>query len=456
MKKFVYVLVCCFTILSCSDDFVELFPANNLSSGEYYQTREDFNAGVIAAYAKLQGQVGIYFELMEWRSDNLDLLAPTAGSQDRFNINKFQETSANVEITNAWANFYNGIFRCNQVISNMPNANFDEQLMSQYEAEARFVRALTYFNIVRLWGDAPIVLAPITAEESLSVGRRPVEEVYSVIEDDLVFAVENLPSTYPLSEFGRATSGAAKTLLGKVYLTQGKFEECINTLNQVLTTYQLLPDVADVFDANNEQNQEIIFSIRFDKEIQGEGHGLWFAVTDISISPLTNKLINAYDANDDRLPLITYQSVDNRLAPGKFVDEQSEATQTFGNDYILLRYADVLLMYAEALNAQGYQANGEALNLLNSVRTRAGLSAYTTTDLPNQSSFKAAILNERFLEFPLEGHRWFDLIRTNTAITEIETGIGVNIQNFQLVYPVPQSEIEKINNPEIFYQNEGY
>jgi len=456
MRKYSLLILSLFVILSCNDDFVELFPENNLSSGEFYKTQQDFNAGVIAAYAKLQGQVGIYFELIEWRSDNLDLLAPTAGDQDRFNINKFQETSANEEIRNAWANFYNGIFRCNQVISNIPNADFDQELVNQYEAEARFVRALTYFNVVRFWGDAPIVLSPITQEESLTLGRSPVEDVYNVIEEDLLFAVENLPASYSQQNVGRATSGAARTLLGKVYLTQGKYEDCINTLNQVLNQYQLLDDVADVFDTNNKENQEIIFSIRFDKEIQGEGHGLWFAVTDISISPLTNKLLSAYDEEDNRLPLITYQTVDNRLAPGKFVDEESEVTQNFGNDYILLRYADVLLMYAEALNAQGYQANGEAFNVLNQVRTRAGLPAYTSSDLQNESSFQQAVLNERLLEFPLEGHRWFDLIRTNTATEEIQSGIGVSIQNYQLLYPVPQSEIEKINNPEIFYQNEGY
>ena len=456
MRKYSLLILSLFAIVSCSDDFVELFPENNLSSGEFYKTQEDFNAGVIASYAKLQGQVGIYFELVEWRSDNLDLLAPTAGDQDRFNINKFQETSANVELGNAWANFYNGIFRTNQVIANIPNANFDAELVNQYEAEARFIRALTYFNVVRFWGDAPIILNPISAEESLTIGRSSVEDVYNVIEEDLLFAVENLPASYSQQNAGRATSGAAKTLLGKVYLTQGRYEDCINTLNQVINQYQLLDDVADVFDTNNEQNQEIIFSIRFDKEIQGEGHGLWFAVTDISISPLTDKLTSAYQVDDNRLPLITYQTVDNRLAPGKFVDEESEITQRFGNDYILLRYADVLLMYAEALNAQGYQANGEAFNVLNQVRTRAGLSAYTSSDLQNESSFQQAVLNERFLEFPLEGHRWFDLIRTNTATEEILSGIGVSIQSYQLLYPVPQSEIEKINNPQIFYQNEGY
>lgn len=457
IRNYIQISLLILLASSCSDDFINISREDSLNSADFYKTQDDFNSAVIAAYSKMQGQVGLYFELVEWRSDNLDLLAPTAGTQDRFNINKFQETSANGIVQNAWANFYNGIFRANQVTSNIPNANFDQTLAQQYEAEARFVRALTYFNVVRLWGDAPIILTPQNAEEALNVGRSPEAEVYNVIEEDLLFAVNNLPASYPSQSFGRATSGAAKALLGKVYLTQGKYGDTVDILNEVLGEYQLLDDVAEVFNPDNETNAEVIFSIRFNKDVLGEGHGLWFSVTDISISPLTVKLNNAYDSNDARLSLITYQPVGNRLAPGKFVDEESEIIDNkFGNDYILLRYADVLLMLSEALNAQEYQSGGQAFDLLNEVRERAGLDAYTATDLPDQQSFQNAILNERFLEFPLEGHRWFDLIRTNAFAPEILSGIGETIQLFQLLYPVPQSEIEKINNTDLFYQNEGY
>ena len=113
-------------------------------------------------------------------------------------------------------------------------------------------------------------------------------------------------------------------------------------------------------------------------------------------------------------------------------------------------------MLAEALNEQSYQSNGDAFNYLNDVRIRANLSPVTSSEVSDQASFRDAVLNERFLEFPFEGHRWFDLIRTNTADTEINSGIGVSIQEYQLLYPVPQVEIEKINNESLIYQNEGY
>ena len=448
-------LISLLILFSCSDSFTDITSENDLTTDNFYQTADDFNTAVLGAYAKLQGQVGIYFELVEWRSDNLDLLAPTAGTQDRFNINKFQETSANQLITSAWDNFYNGIYRCNVITDNITNIVFDEVLKKQYEAEARFIRALTYFNIVRFWGDAPLVLNLVSVEESLRIGRSPIAEVYNVIESDLTYAMNNLPTSYPAQDFGRVTQGAAKTLLGKVYLTQNRYDDAVNILNQVVDQYSMMGDIVDVFDTENKNNSEIIFSIRFNKNIQSEDHGLWFGISDISTTPFTPKLLSAYEPFDRRLSLIDYQPIGSLLVPGKFFDTES-SFRSFGNDYILLRYADVLLMLAEALNQQGYEASGSAFNYLNAVRERSGLESLTPTELPNQDDFKEAVLKERFLEFPLEGHRWFDLTRTNTAATQINIGIGVNIQNYQLLYPVPQTEIQKINNSIIFYQNEGY
>lgn len=463
MKTHIYsVLAMVLISASCSNDFVELVSQDFLSSEEFYQTQDDYNSAILAAYAKLQSQVSIYFELVEWRSDNLDLGAPTSGTQDRFNINKFQETFANGEIQEAWGSYYNGILRTNAITDRIGNADFDDEIKRRFEAEARFIRAMIYFNIVRFWGDAPIILSEVTPEESLKIGRSPANEVYQAIESDLEFATSNLPQS-DAQDLGRATSGAALSLLGKVYLTQGKYTEAVSVLNSVIGQYSLLNNIVDVFDPNNKANNEIIFSIRFDKEVEGEGHGLWFAVSDISTAPLTTKLKNAYTTTDTREVLIDYVPSGNLLVPSKFLDTESTATRRFGNDYIILRYADVILMLAEALNEQGYQATGKAFDLLNQVRTRSGLYALTANDLPNQDAFRNALLLERFLEFPLEGHRWFDLIRTRKARAEINSGVtqvnsndGLIIQEFQLLFPVPQSEIEKINNTDLFYQNEGY
>lgn len=441
---------------SCSSDFTDLTSENALNTGNFYKTKDDFNAGVLAVYAKLQGQVNTYFELVEYRSDNLDLLAPTSGTVDRYDICKFKETSANGLIQDAWSNYYNGIFRANVIIDKIGSASFDENLKKQYEGEARFIRALTYFNIVRFWGDAPLVLKEITVAESLTTGRSAASKVYEAIENDLKFAAANLPASYPSSDFGRATSGAAKALLGKVYLTEKKYPESVAVLNDIVTKYSLQSDVTKVFDTSNKSNTEIIFSIRYNKDLTGEGHGLWFGLPDVSASSFTSKLVNAYQTVDARKGLIDYKKIGNQYVPGKFYDTQSTTTLNYGNDYILLRHSDVLLMLAEGLNEQNYQATGSAFDYLNAVRVRSKLPKLTSTDLPNQTSFRNAVLNERFLEFPFEGQRWFDLIRTNTAQAEINSAIGISIQSYQLLFPVPQSEIEKINNKSLFDQNDGY
>jgi len=245
-------------------------------------------------------------------------------------------------------------------------------------------------------------------------------------------------------------------LLGKVYLTEKKYTEAVSILNGIVGQYTLLADVKDVFDTDNKLNNEIIFSIRFDKEISGEGHGLWLNVSDVSTSDISPKLIDAYEALDARKFLAEYQSNGSLFAPGKFLDEESSSTRRYGNDYILLRYADVLLMLAEAINEDSYSTSGDAYTYLNNVRSRAGLTPdLTSTELPDQASFRAAVLNERFLEFPYEGQRWFDLARTNTAKDELAI-LGKTVGAHQLIFPIPQAEIEKVNNPDIFPQNPGY
>ncbi|TLX75969.1 RagB/SusD family nutrient uptake outer membrane protein [Labilibacter sediminis] len=453
MKYKIIILFAVLSLYSCEKGFLDLAPHDEANTENFYQNENDFNTALIAAYAKLQSEIGIYFEMIEYRSDNIELSAPTAGTQDRYNLDKFEETSANGILLDAWATYYNGILRCNEVISRIKSTDFD--MKDQYDGEARFLRAFTYFNLVRFWGDVPIILAPVSPEEALNIGRSDVRKVYESIENDLLKAIDQLPSSYSGVDAGRATSGAAKALLGKVYLSQKKFADAKNILEEILGDYSLLSNVADVFSVNNKMNSEIIFAIRFNKEVVGEGHGGWFTVSDVSISPITDVLKDAYDASDNRKNLIEYTQSGAAFKLNKFFDESSSTTKKEGADYIILRYADVLLMYAEALNEIAYNPNGDAFKYLNEVHERAGLTTFTSSDLPDQASFNAAILKERQLEFPFEGHRWFDLVRTGTAKTEMAKN-GIIVDEFRYIFPVPQTEIEKMNNTDIFDQNPGY
>ena len=462
MKK-ILVLASLATLLmtSCGDSFFDLEPASSVTIDKVYKTASDYNVAVIGCYAKLQSQVNFYTECCEYRSDNLSLGAPTAGTQDRYDIDHFTEKPSNGILSSYWANFNNNVYRCNLLLDQIDGANFAENLKKQYKGEAMFIRALNYFNMYRIWGGVPATKHVVSAAEALKVARYSDEQMFDLIAGDLKEIVDNnyLPETYSSADMGRATSGAAKALLGKVYLTFHKWTEAKDILSQLIGKYQLVSPIAQVFDVDNKNNNEIIFAVHFNKEIEGEGHSYWYNLTNASDDTnQTSSLLNTFPTGDARKDLITYVQVEKTVRlMNKFYDTKSPTFKTVGNDQILLRYADVLLMYAEALNEIQYDASegSLALKYLNAVRQRAGISNLTAKQLPTQEKFRKGILVERQREFPYEGQRWFDLVRMGFAKSVMAEN-GVEIKDYQLLFPIPQQEIEKVGNKSILWQNPGY
>lgn len=462
MKK-ILVLASLATLLmtSCGDSFFDLEPASSVTIDKVYKTASDYNVAVIGCYAKLQSQVNFYTECCEYRSDNLSLGAPTAGTQDRYDIDHFTEKPSNGILSSYWANFNNNVYRCNLLLDQIDGANFAENLKKQYKGEAMFIRALNYFNMYRIWGGVPATKHVVSAAEALKVARYSDEQMFDLIAGDLKEIVDNnyLPETYSSADMGRATSGAAKALLGKVYLTFHKWTEAKDILSQLIGKYQLVSPIAQVFNVDNKNNNEIIFAVHFNKEIEGEGHSYWYNLTNASDDTnQTSSLLNTFSTGDTRKDLITYVQVEKNVRlMNKFYDTKSPTFKTVGNDQILLRYADVLLMYAEALNEIQYDASegSLALKYLNAVRQRAGISNLTAKQLPTQEKFRKGILVERQREFPYEGQRWFDLVRMGFAKSVMAEN-GVEIKDYQLLFPIPQQEIEKVGNKSILWQNPGY
>lgn len=446
---------------SCGDSFFDLEPASSVTIDKVYKTASDYNVAVIGCYAKLQSQVNFYTECCEYRSDNLSLGAPTAGTQDRYDIDHFTEKPSNGILSSYWANFNNNVYRCNLLLDQIDGANFAENLKKQYKGKAMFVRALNYFNMYRIWGGVPATKHVVSAAEALKVARYSDEQMFDLIAGDLKEIVDNnyLPETYSSADMGRATSGAAKALLGKVYLTFHKWTEAKDIFSQLIGKYQLVSPIAQVFDVDNKNNNEIIFAVHFNKEIEGEGHSYWYNLTNASDDTnQTSSLLNTFPTGDDRKDLITYVQVEKNVRlMNKFYDTKSPTFKTVGNDQILLRYADVLLMYAEALNEIQYDASegSLALKYLNAVRQRAGISNLTVKQLPTQEKFRKGILVERQREFPYEGQRWFDLVRMGFAKSVMAEN-GVEIKDYQLLFPIPQQEIEKVGDKSILWQNPGY
>lgn len=469
MKKYSFLLILSVLFLAsaCTDSFFDLEPSDKVPKDKIYKTAADFNIAVVGCYAKMQSQVSFYTECSEYRSDNMVLLAPTTGTQDRYDIDQFKETAANGLLDNYWANFNNQVYRCNLILDQIDGVDFDANLKNQYKAEALFLRAYTYFNMFRVWGGVPITRKVVDVKEALSIGRSTEQEMYDLIVGDLQVIVDNnmLPTSYRGDDVGRITLGAAQSLLGKVYLTFKKPLEASKVLEQVLGKYSLQDQPGDVFDVDNKMNSEIIFAVRFNKNLinkegKSEGHGYWFAINNpANAENPSPQLLSAYsDPADKRKDLISYTQVEsNQYVLKKFYDTKSATTNTVGNDQILIRYADVLLMYAEALNEVAYSnlQSSPALKALNEVRTRAGLQPLEISSLPNKDAFRKAILIERQLEFPFEGHRWFDLVRMGYA-KEVMAESGHIITESQLLFPIPKSVIERVNNMDLVWQNPGY
>lgn len=462
-KKIVLLLCLPFVAGGCSDKFFDLQPNDKVTTDKVYKTAKNFNMAIIGCYAKLQGQVMINYEMCEFRSDNIYLNAPTTGTQDRYDIDQFQDKASNGIVSDAWANFNNNVYRCNLVLDKIDGADFAEKLKNQYKAEALFVRAMTYFNMYRLWGGVPLTRKVVSVEEASKIGRATNEQMYDYIAGDLKEIIDNnmLPVSYSNTDAGRATIGAARALLGKVYLTFGKWAEARDVLAQVVDLYSLVA-INDIFDVNKKLNPEIIFAVCYNKSIVGEGHGFWYSIANLTDNNMqTKNFLDCFsEAGDKRKELVTYVKVAGEKSVcvmNKFYDTRDATTQNVGNDNVILRYADVLLMYAEALNEVGYSNDptSPAIGAINQVRKRAGLQDIDVAGLSNSNLFREAILLERQRELPYEGHRWFDLVRMGAAVKAMAAN-GHTIQSYQLLFPIPKSELERVNNTELLWQNNGY
>jgi len=478
MKSYRFLLLLSFFALgSCKDGFLNLTPISETNDLNFYRNAEDMLNAVNAAYASLQFD-GLYsqglYAIGEGISDNTEILDAQSGI-DISQLDAFTTLSNNGIVNTTWNDHYRGILSCNTVIDRSEGVTMDQQLKDRYVGEVKFLRALMYFNMVRIFGDVPLILKETT---DVSVGytfsRNPVNEVYDQIIKDLQEAEQKLPVSYTGNNIGRATSGAAKGLLAKVFLTQKKWNEAAAKTKEIIDaqTYDLLPSYADIFKINNKNNKESLFEVQYKKG--GYGLGSPFnnrfaprlagvAVTTIGAGSGHNlptaDMNKAYEVGDLRKEVSMAQGY---TSAGKFVDAPfikkyldpaPFAANDADNNWPVLRYADVLLMRAEALNEIGYAADGEAFTLLNRISKRAGLAEKKSQAIATQADFRLAVENERRVELAFENHRWFDLLRTDRAIT-VMNAKGFNVQPFRLLLPIPLTQIQI--NPDKIKQNPGY
>ncbi|CAN5519529.1 RagB/SusD family nutrient uptake outer membrane protein [soil metagenome] len=475
-----YILVLLLALTACETQ-LDLSPVTNLTNVTYYKTAEDAKAAVGACYAQIGG-TDPFLDLVT--TD--DAIAFLTGSADRPLLWRYNITPSNTFISQ-FAGAYNGINRSNTVIGRLPGIPMDEILKKRYIAEAKFLRALHYFNLVRLYGDVPIVTTETTSLEGLAVSREPVDKVYELIEADLKEAESVLPKTYPASESGRASLGAAKGILARVYLTRAGttagspyWAQAAAKAKEVmdLGVYDLYANFADAFALTARGGKENIFEIQYLTDVKGHGDGRGYGVRSAPIYPGTGSgiarptasLFNLYSDKDTRKAVtfitsyvyngvtttlsITDPDFTKAVSYQKLWDKTAKTTSGEGTSKPILRYSDVLLMYAEATNEANNGPTADAYAALNKVRTRAGLTVLTGL---TYQPFKEAVWLERRLEFTFENMRRFDLVRTGRLLDAVKAensfARNATIQPFHMLMPIPHADMDA--NPNL-KQNPGY
>ena len=464
-----------FSFSSCSD-FLEQNPQTDLSENDFYKTADDIHSAVNGVYSSLQeGDIyGNWYVFGEIPSDNTrNQLSGSVTTQNEFD--QFYIDTQNSMIANFWKAAYKVINRTNTVLGRIDGIEINTELANRYKLECKFIRALMYFNLVRVYGDVPLVLKEISISESYDILREPKENVYNQIIADLKEA-QDLPVSYSTAEDGRATQGAAKALLANVYMTLHKYAEAETILAEIINSgrYSLLENTPgslnidgykNVFSPVNHNSKEGIFEIQFLKGGYGEGSN--YANNFAPENSGTNvvavggtggnnipemDIYNAYEEGDLRrdfsMSLGYYDNrknnewVESRYVC-KFMDVPYQNNDA-SNNYPVIRYADVILMYAEALNQNGKTA--EACKYLNMTRRR-GFGYQTTETSPvdlqttDKAQFALMVEQERRVELAFENHRWFDLIRTGRAV-EVMRSKGFSLNETNLICPIPQKQID--------------
>lgn len=458
------------TFFSCSDDFLEPDPISFVNESRFFQNEEQLLTAVIDMYDGIQGvnttstnfNHGIQFEfqLTEMRSDNTRTKA-SEGEQAQFE--RFDVQATNGVVADYYRSFYNVIFRSNVVLQNLGVAS--QANAGAIEGEAKFVRAYAYFNLVRLYGDVPLVDRVISpTEEELAFTRVATDQIYQLIISDLETAVATLDNTHK----NRASKAAAETLLAKVHLTLKNYGAAQTLLESVMSSgFTLETNFKDVF--YNENNNEVIFAIGYIGDNVQDSQGFsaeWLnAVGRTSgINYLTDEAKQILDEKGGNRTQYSYRvdieqptqhQVVKYLPDGDAslgIPSTSGDPTLAGNDWIVLRYADVLLMHVEAIMAGGSTTgDASAVASFQAVRNRAGL-----TDPVSNISLQD-LLDERRVELAFENHRLFDLIRLGVAesvLGDFAAENGFTFSATDLLLPIPEAEIGL--SKDRMKQNPGY
>lgn len=514
MKKLSYILLMTLGLVSCKKDTLNLVPQTSLSSSSFFKNAAEFNQALTGAYTNLRGVafMGIYMD--EMRSDNTFFTiysadrgtSTSAEAMAEFIDNNISSQEPNTP-GNRYGNDYSGISSVNIVLSRLAKSSLAQADKDQISGEALFLRAFYYYDLVQHYGGVPLQLEEVTNIDGAFLPRNSVDDVYNQIVKDLTAAIPLLPVVKTFPQSGRATQGAAKMLLAYTYMSKptkeyGKAETALLDITKM--NYTLLPDYASVFDPTKKNNQESIFEVQYKIGNDGQQSDfIWRFIPKTTNSEVilglrgtnarggltsggwnvpTQEMVDSYEQGDLRLPasiavaegtvaneVLTTTAVKSPVGykptPGlgyyyfikKYLHPPYQVEYNTDDNWPVFRYSGALLLLAECLVDEGKA--GEALQYLNRVRKRAGLS-----DLAQAT--KQNVSDEMRHELAFENHRWTDLIRNNMAIDVLNAkGVTMkklygfllpstfNVTQNRLIYAIPFRELQ-INNK--LTQNPGY
>lgn len=485
MKKiincFLYILL--LGTISCSEDELDLYPKTQITEGNFYETEDQLILAVNDIYRQLGriynagGMADLYGEL---RSDNTYIEFTGGSTTFSEEISDFYIRTNNGLIENAWETGYNAVFICNNAIYQLENTEVpfsDPQLKERLKAEATFIRSLIFFNMVRIWGAIPLPLKPLDPEEGYDYLRESPEKVYQQIISDLKYAKDNLSESYEGEHIGRVTKYGAAAVLAKVYMAMDDNQNAANELKEIIDSgrYSLdangdgninTDDYEYIFHPDTKNSRSSLLEVQYLAGENAVNSNHQFQYTPFhwafhlpgmnetfrgnGMNTPTPDLINEFEPNDSirkrtsvypgYLNLDTDQFIEYPFTM-KFYDPNWRYP---GQNFEIIRYADILLMYAEVTNDPAY---------LNRVRDRAGLPGYGEPGYPAQyNTLALALEHERRVELCFEFHRFFDLVRTGRAV-EVMAPKGLDVTSDRLYFPIPLRAIDV--NPSLT-QNSGY
>ena len=489
IKNILFIALSSLLVVSC-DNFLTTIPESDYSASGAYQSESDFEYAIAAVYAAQQvhftNPSNLFFKMSE-RSDDI-----------RYDSNmQYHQLGLFIDgddqpIAGSWESLWKMINRSNFILDRIEKADLPNEKVKDYiKGEAYGLRAWAYYTLAKVFGGMPLIdNSSMTVDEIMLIARSSQQETFDFSEDSYLKAIELLPENWNSENLGRMTKYAAEAGLARLYMFESEFAKAKPLLHSIINSglYKMADKYENCFNDkyDNDPKQDRLWEIQFTEGelgegqslsgllLYGDGGGLLPYIQNLEAPKVSQNMVGAYELGDLRKD----QSIVTGLARGGVVDStyyyirkyahynySPKSSGDWANNIPIIRYTDVKLMLAEILNEEGYVSEGEAFNILNEVRVRAGLDRLTFADIPDQVAFREALIQERRVEFAFEGLRWHDLVRwgiaekvMNKHFKHVDEGNGRYFMDgdYREIFAIPFDEMSRYNNINIMWQNPGY